>query len=69
MERLLVERGLVAADEMAAGRALRPGKPLKHGKLTPADIGRVMARGSFGRPATAAVMLPRIFRSHRWVNC
>jgi len=53
MERLLVERGLVDADELAAGRALRPGKPLQRGKLTTADIGRVMTRGSFGRPATA----------------
>lgn len=54
LEQLLLDKGLVDADELAAGRALRPGKPLKRGKLTAADIGRVMTRGSFGRPAPMA---------------
>ena len=33
MERNVVERGLADADELAAGHALHPGKPLKR-KLT-----------------------------------
>jgi nitrile hydratase subunit beta len=52
LEKILVERALVDADEIAAGHALRPGKPLKR-KFTAADIDRVLTRGSFGRPASA----------------
>src|SRR5574342_574747 len=50
---LLVQRGLIDADEMAGGHALGPGKPLDRGTFTPADVGRVMRRGSYGRPAPA----------------
>jgi nitrile hydratase len=50
---LLTEHGLVGEDEIAAGHALRPGKPLSRGTFTTADIGRVMNRGSYGRPAPA----------------
>ena len=46
MQTNLLERGFVGADEIAAGHALRPGKPLKR-KLTP-DLGPV-GRGSFAR--------------------
>jgi nitrile hydratase beta subunit len=53
LEQMLLDRGLIDADEIAAGRALRPGKPLKRGKLTPADLDRVMTRGSFSRLAPA----------------
>ncbi|MBX6425467.1 MAG: nitrile hydratase subunit beta [Variibacter sp.] len=52
MEQMLLEKGLVDSDELAAGRALRPGKPLKS-KLTPEMIERVLTRGSFARPAPA----------------
>jgi nitrile hydratase len=52
LEKILLERALVDADEIAAGHALRPGKPLKR-KFTVADIDRVLTRGSFGRPASA----------------
>jgi nitrile hydratase len=52
LERRLLERDLIAEDEIASGRALRAGKPLKR-KFTIADIGRVLTRGSYGRPATA----------------
>jgi nitrile hydratase subunit beta len=52
MESNLVNRGLVDADEIAAGHALRPGKPLKR-KLTAVDVDKVLKRGSFGRPAPA----------------
>jgi nitrile hydratase beta subunit len=53
-ERLLVERGFVDADEIAAGYALRKGKVLQRGTFGVADVERVMTRGSFGRPAPAA---------------
>ena len=53
LEQMLLERGLVDADEVAAGRALRPGKPLKRGNFGVADVGRIMTRGSFTRPAQA----------------
>lgn len=52
MEDLLVERGLAAADELAAGHALRPAKPLKR-KLTPELVENTLHRGSFARDAQA----------------
>jgi nitrile hydratase len=48
MERLLLDLKLVDADEMAAGRALRPGKPLPR-KLAAADVAAALTRGSYGR--------------------
>jgi nitrile hydratase beta subunit len=51
--RLLTERGLIEADEIAAGHTLRPGKEPGRGKFTLADVQRVMRRGSYGRPAPA----------------
>ena len=51
LEQMLLERGLVDADEIAAGHALRPGKPLKRGNFTVGDLPRVLSRGSFSRPA------------------
>src|SRR5215468_7390619 len=53
LEQMLIERGLIDADEIAAGHALRPGKPLKRGKFDVAAVERVMTRGSFSRPAPA----------------
>jgi len=53
LEHMLLERRLVDADEIAAGHAMRDGKPLNKGKFTTADIDRVLTRGSFGRPAQA----------------
>jgi len=53
LEQMLLERGLIDADEVAAGHALRPGKPLKRGKFDVAAVDRVMTRGSFSRPAQA----------------
>lgn len=49
---LLTERGLIDADEVEAGRALRPGKNL-HRRFTLSDVGTVTRRGSYGRPAPA----------------
>jgi nitrile hydratase len=50
MERNAVETGFVDADELAAGRALRPGKPVT--RMTKDDLAGAFTRGSFGRPVT-----------------
>jgi len=54
LEYLLVDKGFVGADEIAAGHAMAPAKPLKRGKFTQADVERIMVRGKFARPAPAA---------------
>ena len=52
LEILLSERGLVDADEVSAGHALRPGKPLAR-KLGVEQAAAVRTRGSYARPADA----------------
>jgi nitrile hydratase len=52
MEKNVVERGLAASDELAAGHALREAKSLKR-KLTPQTVREGMTRGSFYRQAQA----------------
>jgi nitrile hydratase beta subunit len=52
METNVIERGLASADEIAAGHALREGKPLKR-KLTRDIVQEGMTRGSFYRQAQA----------------
>jgi nitrile hydratase beta subunit len=52
MERNVIERGLADADEIAAGHALREGKPLER-KLTADIVQQGMTRGSFFRQAPA----------------
>ena len=54
LEDLLVEKGYVAREEVDAGQAMTPAKPLKRGKFTTGDVERIMVRGKFGRPAPAA---------------
>ena len=59
LEKLLAERGLVTPEEIAAGRALVPPKPIKR-KLAAADVPAVLARGApterpAERPARFAV--------------
>ena len=54
LEDMLVDKGFIAAEEVAAGHAVQPPKPLKHGKFALIDVERVMVRGKFGRPAPAA---------------
>ena len=49
MERNALEKGLIDADEMAAGHAIRPGKSLAR-VMTKNDIGHAFTRGSFSRP-------------------
>jgi nitrile hydratase subunit beta len=51
--RLLIDRGLIDADEVAAGHALRPGQSLSRGRFTLADVEQATRRGSYGRQATA----------------
>jgi nitrile hydratase len=51
--KLLIDRGLIDADEVAAGHGLRPGKNLTRGRFTLADVPQVTRRGSYGRPAEA----------------
>jgi nitrile hydratase subunit beta len=49
LEQLLIDHGLVGADEFEAGHSLRPGKPLTH-TLKAADYKKVLGRRSFARP-------------------
>jgi len=50
----LVKYGYADADEIAAGRSLRPGKAAPRGKFTMANLDRVGSRGSYARPQSAA---------------
>ena len=52
LENLVVALGLAGADEIKAGRALRPGRTLKR-KLAAAEVPNTLTRGSFARPAQA----------------
>lgn len=54
LRQMLLDRGLIDADEVAAGHALRPGKPLKRGPFTLKELARVMTRGSFTRQTNRA---------------
>jgi nitrile hydratase len=53
LEDLLLDKGYIAKDDIAAGHAVKPAKPLKHGKFGLDDVERVMVRGKFARPAPA----------------
>jgi nitrile hydratase len=53
LEDMLIDKGYVATKDIAAGHAVEPAKPLKHGKFKLADVERVMVRGKFGRAAPA----------------
>ena len=50
---LLLERGLIDADEIDAGHARRAGKDFGRGPFTLDDVAKVTKRGSFARPAQA----------------
>jgi nitrile hydratase subunit beta len=52
LENMIVQLGLAGADELQAGRAMRPGKALKR-TLKAADVANSLTRGSFARPAPA----------------
>ena len=52
LERLMLERGLIASDEIEAGKPLHPATPIAK-TLTPEDVARVLHRGGpTERPAT-----------------
>jgi nitrile hydratase len=53
MEKQVVAAGLVGADELAAGHASRPAKPLPRAPLHADGVEAVMTRGSFARAATS----------------
>ena len=52
MECNAVEKGLLDADELQAGHALRPAKPVP-GTMTQHNFAQTLSRGSFSRPARA----------------
>ena len=52
MEQNLLGKGLVSADELAAGHALHPGKPVKR-TMTASDISAALTRGQYGRTPLA----------------
>ncbi|MBV8698390.1 nitrile hydratase subunit beta [Bradyrhizobium sp.] len=53
LEDLLIDQGLVDAEEIMMGHALEPARALKRGKFTLDDVERIMVRGKFERPAQA----------------
>jgi nitrile hydratase len=56
VENQLIERGMVGADELAAGHSIRNSPPLMRGKFTVDDVKRVETRGSFAREAKAPAL-------------
>jgi nitrile hydratase subunit beta len=52
LETNVIENGLVGGDEIAAGHALRAGRPLRR-KLLAAEVPNTITRGSYARPASA----------------
>jgi len=52
LEKLLLEYGLVGADEIAAGHSLRQGKALPR-TLAAAEVAKSLSRGSYGRPTNS----------------
>ncbi|WP_407146190.1 nitrile hydratase subunit beta [Bradyrhizobium sp. ORS 86] len=54
LEALLLDKGFIGKNDIAAGHAVTPASPLKRGKFSVADVERVMVRGKFGRDAPAA---------------
>ena len=58
-ENMLLERGLVNRDEIAAGHSLTQSPPLQRGTFTLDDVPRTQTRGSFSRvPQSAAIFKP-----------
>ena len=54
LERMLVQHGLVDAEEIASGHAMRSAKTPDSRTFTLADVAPVLQRGAFGRSAPAA---------------
>jgi nitrile hydratase len=56
LEDLLLAKGFITAEDIAAGHAVAAPKPLARGGFTTDQVERVMARGAFGRAASAAAL-------------
>jgi nitrile hydratase len=56
LEELMIERGLIAKDEVEAGHSLHQNAPLKRGTFTISDVERIMTRGSFSREPQATAI-------------
>ena len=53
LENSMIERGMIAADEAAAGHSLHENAPLLRGTFSMKDVERVKTRGSFRREPQA----------------
>ncbi len=53
VEALAVKRGYVEPDELAAGHALHPARPLPRATLRPDDVCAAVRRGNYERPSTS----------------
>jgi nitrile hydratase subunit beta len=51
LEDMLLDKGIIAREDIAAGHAVTPAKSLQPGKLTVDNVERTMVRGKFARPA------------------
>src|ERR1700757_564512 len=51
LEDMLLDKGMISKEDIAAAHAVSPAKPLSPGKLTVDNVERTMVRGKFGRPA------------------
>jgi nitrile hydratase subunit beta len=54
LEQMLVQHGVIEADEVARGQALRSSKTANARTFSRADVEPALRRGAFGRPATGA---------------
>ena len=53
LRNLMIERGMIGEDEVAAGHSLRQSPPLKRGTFSMQDVKRVETRANFGREPQA----------------
>jgi nitrile hydratase len=51
LEDMLLAKGIIAKEDIAAAHAVMPAKPLQPGKLTVDAVERTMVRGKFARPS------------------
>jgi nitrile hydratase len=54
LERMMIERGMIGADEIEQGHSLRQSPPLKRGTFSVKDVERVRTRSSFYREPQAS---------------
>jgi nitrile hydratase beta subunit len=59
LEDMLLAKGLITKDDIAAAHAVEPAKPLTPGKLVVGKVEPTLVRGKFGRPAPA----PALFKA------